>query len=130
MKEHRDIAGSVRFHTRPLMTIHKEYHQILHRPDLFFGSFALYQANWNFGTDGDARIYPGRSGYRSIGWVLGDNGLSHAAGLRNRARCTRIILHGVLARGLRGNWYSPLNADPSGHANLQFYGILAQQPVL
>jgi hypothetical protein len=38
-------------------------------------------------------------------------------------------LHGVLARGLRGNWYSPLNADPSGHANLQFYQILAQQPV-
>jgi hypothetical protein len=37
-------------------------------------------------------------------------------------------LHGVLARG-RGNWYSPLNADPSGVANLGLYDILAQTPI-
>ena len=34
-------------------------------------------------------------------------------------------LHGVLARSGRGNWYSPLNADPSGYANLGFYDVLA-----
>ena len=38
-------------------------------------------------------------------------------------------LHGVLARGLRGNWYSPLNSDPTGLANLGLYEILAQAPV-
>lgn len=37
-------------------------------------------------------------------------------------------LHGVLARG-RGNFYSPLNADPSGIANLGLYDILAQTSV-
>ena len=35
-------------------------------------------------------------------------------------------LHGVLARGKFGLGYSPLNADPSGLANLDLYGILAQ----
>ena len=38
-------------------------------------------------------------------------------------------LHGVLARG-RGNWYSPVNADTSGRANLDFYDkVMAQVPV-
>jgi hypothetical protein len=35
----------------------------------------------------------------------------------------------VLARGLRGNWYSPLSADPTGVAGLDFYQILAQPPI-
>ena len=34
-------------------------------------------------------------------------------------------LHGVLARSGRGNWYSPLNADPSGYANVGLYEVLA-----
>jgi hypothetical protein len=38
-------------------------------------------------------------------------------------------LHGMLARSGRANYYSPLNADPSGHANLGLYEILAQNPV-
>jgi hypothetical protein len=33
-----------------------------------------------------------------------------------------------LARGNRGNWYSPINADLSGSSNLQLYQILAQTP--
>lgn len=39
-------------------------------------------------------------------------------------------LHGVLARGLREDWYSPLDADrTTGLANLGLYQILAQTPV-
>ncbi|MBV8069232.1 MAG: hypothetical protein JO270_04965, partial [Acidobacteriaceae bacterium] len=36
-------------------------------------------------------------------------------------------LHGVLARGV-GNWYSPLNADRTGKANLQLYDIMGAAP--
>ncbi|MBV8809612.1 MAG: hypothetical protein JO033_13140, partial [Acidobacteriaceae bacterium] len=58
-------------------------------------------------------------------------------GASNRARESSSVypdsptgeLHGVLARGLRGNWYSPLDADPTGQANLGLYNLLAQAPV-
>lgn len=110
-------------------------------------------ANWNFGTDGDARIYPLAQRMAALGgywetmvyltptdtyslvgtaappsWVMGAN---------KRARESSSVypghptgeLHGVLARGPRANWYSPINADTSGMANLGFYDILAQVPV-
>ena len=38
-------------------------------------------------------------------------------------------LHGVLGRGHRGNWYSPINADLAGRANLGLYDILTLSPV-
>jgi hypothetical protein len=110
-------------------------------------------SNWNFGTDGDARFYPlaqqvaklggywetmvyltPNDTYSLVGAVPPPIG---TAGARNRARESSSVypdhptgeLHGVLARGARGNWYSPLDADPTGQANLGFYQILAQAPV-
>ena len=62
---------------------------------------------------------------------------SYVAQPRSRARESSSVypghptgeLHGVLARG-RGNWYSPVNADTSGTANLDFYDkVLAQVAV-
>jgi hypothetical protein len=58
-------------------------------------------------------------------------------GARKRARESSSVypahptgeLHGVLARGNRNNWYGPINADPSGKANLGLYEILGQAPV-
>lgn len=111
-------------------------------------------ANWSFGTDGDNRFYPvgqaiARLGgywetmvyltpsdtYSLVGATTPPPG---TPGARKRAKESSSVypdhptgeLHGALGRGLRGNWYSPLSADPSGHASLQFYQILAQQPVL
>jgi hypothetical protein len=39
-------------------------------------------------------------------------------------------ISGILARGRRGAWYAPMNSDTTGSANLGFYLILAQKPVL
>ena len=36
---------------------------------------------------------------------------------------------GVLGRGRRGNWYSPITTDNTGIANLDFYSIMGQNPV-
>jgi hypothetical protein len=109
-------------------------------------------ANWNFGTDGDSRLYHlavrvGQLGgywetmayltpsdtYSLIGAVAPP---SYVAGARQRARESSSVypdkptgeLHGMLARG-RGNWYSPIDADTAGIADLGFYDILAQTPV-
>jgi hypothetical protein len=111
-------------------------------------------ANWNFGTDGDARIYwlgvavanlggywetmaylTPTDTYTLVGAVAPP---SYVAGARQRARENSSVypgnptgeMHGVLARG-RGNWYSPMNADPTqgGVAERGFYDILAQTPV-
>ena len=110
-------------------------------------------ANWNFGTDGDARIYPLAQLIAQLGgyWetmvyltptdtfsLVGATAPpAGTLGARKRGRESSSVypnhptgeLHGVLARGLRGDWYSPLNADPTGQANLGFYEILGQQPV-
>lgn len=110
-------------------------------------------ANWNFGTDGDARIYPlakeiaelggyfetmvyltPKDTYSLVGAAAPPIGTADA---ESRARESSSVypdhptgeLHGVLARRLRGDWYSPLDADPTGLANLDFYKILAQPPV-
>ncbi len=109
--------------------------------------------DWNFGTDGDARIYPLAQQIAQLGgyWetmvYLTPNDTYSLVGAtapppgtpgaRKRARESSSVypdhpsgeMHGVLARGLRGNWYSPLTVDLSGKASLQFYEILAQQPV-
>lgn len=114
-------------------------------------------ANWNFGTDGDARIYPLAQQVAKLGgywetmvYLTPSDTYSLVgappppAGIpqsRQRARESSTVypaspigkaptgeLHGVLQRG-RGNWYSPLNADPSGSANLELYRIMAQPPV-
>ncbi|HMF74570.1 MAG TPA: hypothetical protein VK604_02805, partial [Bryobacteraceae bacterium] len=109
-------------------------------------------ANWNFGTDGDARIYAlavqiaQLGGYwETMAYLTPSDTYSligalappsFVGGARKRAKESSTVypshptgeLHGVLARG-RGNWYSPLNADPSGLAELGFYQILAQTPV-
>jgi hypothetical protein len=114
-------------------------------------------ANWNFGTDGDSRIYPlaqqvaqlggywetmvyltPQDTYSLVGVVAPPAGTPQP---RPRAQESSSVypgnvngqapsgeLHGVLARG-RSNWYSPLNADPTGLANLDLYGIIAQAPV-
>ncbi|HYI94139.1 MAG TPA: hypothetical protein VEX68_11385, partial [Bryobacteraceae bacterium] len=110
-------------------------------------------ANRNFGLNGDPRIYPlaqmiaKLGGYWETMVYLSPNDTYSLVGApapppgtkgaRNRARESSSVypeirqnvrpsgeLHGVLARG-RGNWYSPLNADPSGNANLGFYEALA-----
>ncbi|MBV9268435.1 MAG: DUF3824 domain-containing protein, partial [Acidobacteriaceae bacterium] len=114
-------------------------------------------ADWNFGTDGDARVYPlaqqmaRLGGYWETMVYLTPNDTytlvgappppSYVTGARSRARESSSVyptdksgnaptgeLHGVLARG-RGNWYSPLDAAPTGMANLQLYNILAQAPL-
>ncbi len=107
-------------------------------------------ANWNFGTDGDSRFVSlaleiaNLGGYfETIVYLTPTDTYSlvgapappsYVARPRSRARESSSVypghptgeLHGVLARG-RGNWYSPLNADTSGLANLDFYDkVLAQ----
>lgn len=114
-------------------------------------------ANWSFGTDGDARFYPLAQQVAKLGgyWetmvyltptdtysLVGET--RPPAGTpqpRPRAQESSSVypvdvngnspsgeLHGVLVRG-RGNWYGPLNADPTGTANLHLYDIMAQGPV-
>ncbi len=107
--------------------------------------------DWNFGTNGDARIarlaqQMARFGgyYETVVYLTPSDTYSligappAVAGTPNpgdRARESSSVypdkpsgaLHGVLARS-RGNWYSPLNADTSGLANLGLYDILAQTP--
>jgi hypothetical protein len=111
-------------------------------------------SNWNFGTDGDARFYPLAQQMRALGgfWETivylkpGDTysmvgAVAPPTGTKNAYKRAREMssvypeisagkrpsgeLHGVLARSGRGNWYSPLNADPSGYGNLGFYQALA-----
>jgi hypothetical protein len=108
--------------------------------------------DWNFGTDGDARVYPVAQDVAQLGGFFetmvyltptDTYSLAGAAappswvkGARTRAKESSSVypnhpsgeLHGVLGRGLRGNWYSPLSADTSGVANLGFYEILGQPP--
>ncbi len=110
-------------------------------------------ADWNFQADGDGRVYPLAQHFRRFGgyWETGvymtpsdtyslvgaPAPPAGTPGAWNRGRESSSVypdhptgaLHGVLARGVRGNWYSPLSVDPTGQANLDFYGILAQQPV-
>lgn len=113
-------------------------------------------SDWKFGDSGDPRIQPVAAAIAELGgyWEtfaeLTPNDTYTLVGAapppagtphpRHRARESSTLypgpstnhdhatgeLHGVLARGLRGNWYSPLNADPSGQANLGFYEVLAQ----
>ncbi len=122
---------------------------------VFIGSVGKpIPANWNFGTDGDSRFYPLGQQIRKLGgyWetivyltpndtysLVGAPPPPDATpGTRRRARESSSVypeisanvrpsgeLHGVLARSGRGNWYGPLNADPSGYANLGFYDVLA-----
>ena len=109
-------------------------------------------ANWNFGTDGDGRFYPLAQEVAKLGgyWetivyltpsdtfslVGAAPPPSFVARPRSRARESSSVypahpsgeLHGVLARG-RGNYYSPINADTAGTANLDFYDqVLALAP--
>jgi hypothetical protein len=108
-------------------------------------------ANWNFGTDGDGRIYSlavatSKLGgywetmayltpvdtYSLVGTVAPP---SYVAGARQRTKEGSSVypdhpsgeLHGTLVRG-RGNWYSPANADSTGFADRGLYDILAQTP--
>ena len=109
--------------------------------------------NWDFGTDGDSRFYPlaqqvaklggyfetmvyltPNDTYSLVGAVAPPDWVSRP---RERARESSTVypdhpsgaLRGVLARG-RGNWYSPVDADTSGKANLDFYDkVLAQVPL-
>ncbi|MBV9481673.1 MAG: hypothetical protein JO249_13105, partial [Acidobacteria bacterium] len=111
-------------------------------------------ADWSFGTDGDARIYPLAQQVAKLGgyWETmvyltptDTYSLVGAAPFapqpRPRAQESSSVypvdvngirpsgdLHGVLARGV-GNWYSPLNADPTGTANLGLYDIMGQPPL-
>ena len=108
--------------------------------------------DWDFGTDGDGRVYPlaqqmARFGgyfetmvyltpadtYSLVGAPAPP---SYVARAWSRAREASSVypdhptgeLHGILARG-RGNWYGPINADLSGQANLDFYDqVLAKAP--
>ncbi len=109
-------------------------------------------ANWNFGTDGDGRIYPLAQEIAQLGGyfetmvyltpsdtyslVGAPAPPSWVSSAWSRAREASSVypdhpsggLHGVLARG-RANWYSPIDADLTGKANLDFYDqVLAQQP--
>lgn len=111
-------------------------------------------ANWNFGTDGDGRIYwlgeavAKLGGYFQTMIYLTPTDTytlvgalpppSYVSAARQRARENSSVypgnpsgeIHGVLARG-RGNWYSPISADPTqgGITERGFYDILAQTPV-
>jgi hypothetical protein len=114
-------------------------------------------ADWDFGTDGDGRIYPVGEQVATLGgyWetmvYLTPNDTYSLVGAapppagtpqpRQRARESSSVypadvngkaptgeLHGVLERG-RGNWYSPMNADPTGLANFDLYNILAEDRV-
>jgi hypothetical protein len=127
-----------------------------------FGEGALYfiasngkpiPADWNFGTNGDGRIYPLALEVANLGgyWetmvyltpsdtyslVGASPPPTGTPGARKRARESSSVypdsptgeLHGMLARDKRGIWYSPLNADPAGLANLDLYDILAQTAI-
>lgn len=108
--------------------------------------------DWNFGTDGDGRVYPLAEqmprfgGFFETMVYLTPNDTysligtpappSYVPRAWSRAREASSVypdhptgeLHGVLARG-RGNWYSPIDADLTGKANLGFYDqVLAQAP--
>jgi hypothetical protein len=109
-------------------------------------------SNWGFDLDGDARIFPlarliaELGGYWETMVYLTPNDTfslvgatappAGTPGARKRARESSSVypdnrtgeLHGVLARGLRGSWYSPLNADYKGLANLGLYEILGLPP--
>ena len=111
-------------------------------------------ANWSFGLEGDARFYPLAQEVAKLGgyWetmvYLTPNDTYSLVGAapftphpRPRAQESSSVypanvngirptgeLHGVLARGA-GNWYSPLNADTTGKANLQLYDLMAQRPL-
>jgi hypothetical protein len=107
-------------------------------------------ADWNFGTDGDVRVYSlaheiaRLGGYWETMVYLTPNDTYSLVGapvdLGEGARESSTVypaskggktptgeLHGVLSRG-RGNLYSPLNADKSGLVNLGLYEILAPAP--
>lgn len=105
-------------------------------------------SNWNFGTIGDGRIYPLAQliaqfgGYFETGVYLTPNDTFSLVGATappagtpggaKRGREASSVypshpsggLHGVLVRGLRGNWYRPLNADYTGVANFGLYEAL------
>ena len=113
-------------------------------------------SNWNFGSDGDARVYPFAQLIAKLGGYFetvvyltpadtfsfvgavappayvarpGDRAAEASSvypAVANGRRPTG-ELHGVLGRG-RGNWYSPRSTDTSGLANLQLYTILAMPP--
>lgn len=114
-------------------------------------------SNWSFGTNGDARFVGLRQTIHNLGglgetimymtptdtYSLVGTGAPPSVALERplRAREASSVypevsagkrpsgeLHGILARGGRGNWYSPLNADMSGVANLGLYEILALPP--
>ncbi len=114
-------------------------------------------SNWNFGSDGDYRIYPLAQRIANLGgywetvayltpadtysFVGAAAPPSYVPRARDRAAEASSVypltnggrtpltgeLHGVLARG-RGNWYSPQSSDMTGVANLQLYTILAMPP--
>jgi hypothetical protein len=121
-------------------------------------------ADWNFGTDGDARVYllaqqMARLGgyfetmvyltasdkYSLVGAPAAPTSFFHGPAEPERAKESSTVypdrpsgeLHGVLGHvgrvtqypGYNANWYSPLNADTSGVANLGLYDILAQAAV-
>lgn len=111
--------------------------------------------NWKFGSNGDSRIQPlahefGRlGGYWETGVYLTPSDTYSLVGAaapppyvsnaRSRARESSTVycstpdpnpchatgdLHGVLARG-RANYYSPINADTTGVAEMGLYDIMA-----
>jgi hypothetical protein len=113
-------------------------------------------SNWSFGTTGDPRMQPiaaevaelggywetfatltPNDTYTLVGAAAPPAGTQHP-GYRAKESSTLYPgpgtnhdhatgeLHGVLARGFRGNWYSPLNADRTGRASMGFYLVLAQ----
>jgi hypothetical protein len=115
-------------------------------------------ADVNFGDNGDARMIPvaialdkvfpySLGGYYSTFVGLGPNdtysfvgSAPPPPGIPGRSQRSQESstlypghpsgeLHGILSRGHRGNWYSPVTADTTGRANLDFYGILGQKPV-
>ena len=117
---------------------------------VFIASFGHpIPANWNFGTDGDARIYPlarliaelggywetmvyltPEDTFSLVGATAPPAGTPDA--LKRGRESSSVYpghpsgeMHGVLARGLRGNWYRPLNAEYKGLANLGLYDVLA-----
>jgi hypothetical protein len=109
--------------------------------------------NWNFGNDGDPRFQgfakevAQLGGYwETVAYLTPNDAFSLVGSAapptgtpaaRSRARESSSVypdhptgeLHGELARIKRNLWYSPLDADPTGLANLGFYQILAQSPV-
>ena len=111
--------------------------------------------DWNFGANGDSRIqalaheFARLGGYWETGVYLTPKDTyslvgaspppSFVSNSRSRARESSTVycstpdphpchvtgeLHGVLARG-RANWYSPINADTTGVAELGLHDVLA-----